>query len=84
MDVTFRKIDSAIFRKFKARCAEIGISMGEGFNQAGLNWLGEVGMPAKLAQDSSKDIHMLTDLGAHIHNLHQAHLETEKKRKRTS
>lgn len=82
MDVTFRKIDGAVFRKFKARCAEIGVPMGDGFDQAASKWLGEVSLPAKLAKDSVKDIHMLTDLGAHIHELHKRQSEHEKKAKK--
>ncbi|MFH1750683.1 MAG: hypothetical protein ABH863_03320 [Candidatus Micrarchaeota archaeon] len=71
MDVTFRKINSATFRRFKARCAESGISMGEGFNHAASKWLGESRYAGKISKESSRDIHILTDLGSHIHDLHR-------------
>ncbi|MEK6843275.1 MAG: hypothetical protein AABY04_02205 [Candidatus Micrarchaeota archaeon] len=71
MDVTFRKIDGNHFRKFKAKCAEIGISMGDGFNEAVASWMGEKAIATHLPPRQKQDIHLLTDLGSHMHILSQ-------------
>ncbi|MBI5225199.1 hypothetical protein HY989_04985 [Candidatus Micrarchaeota archaeon] len=71
MDVTFRKIDGNSFRKFKARCAELGISMGDGFNEAVSSWMGEKIISTHIPARQKQDIHTLTDLGSHIHMLSQ-------------
>lgn len=39
MDVTIRNVEDAVFRNFKAKCAEMDISMGEGFDFAIAHWL---------------------------------------------
>ncbi len=72
MDVTFRRIDGSVFRKFKARCAELDMSLGEGFNMAAKHWIGGVSVSRKLHIEANKDLHTLTDLGMHIQELHMA------------
>lgn len=71
MDVTFRGIDEAVFRKFKAKCAEAGISMGQGFNLSAAKWIGGFVATAKEQKEWNKDTHLLRDLSLHLHELHR-------------
>ncbi|MFH0970939.1 MAG: hypothetical protein V1835_00065 [Candidatus Micrarchaeota archaeon] len=82
MDLTLRNVDDSLFRRFKAKCAEHNISLGGGFNQAAQNWIGGQALYKNEEKVQNKDLHMLTDLGSHIHDLHKAHEMQQKAKKR--
>ncbi|MEK6954735.1 MAG: hypothetical protein AABX01_07015 [Candidatus Micrarchaeota archaeon] len=80
MDVTIRRLDELLFRQFKARCAEMGISMGGGFNKATRLFLGENANIPRQKKAVERDLHTLTDLSQHIHELRKANAQTQKKK----
>jgi hypothetical protein len=85
MDVTIRNVNDDLFRNFKAKCAEIGISMGEGFDQLSSSWLANSNSAPKKEtyekEPNSKfpDMHKMNDLSGHIRKLHTQFKENKQK-----
>ncbi|MFH1442739.1 MAG: hypothetical protein ABIG96_01780, partial [Candidatus Micrarchaeota archaeon] len=67
-----------VFRKFKAKCAERDLSMGEGFNSAAKHWAGGLVLSKVEEKGQRKDLHILNDLGGHLHELHRKSMEKKK------
>ncbi|MFH1107012.1 MAG: hypothetical protein V1787_03885 [Candidatus Micrarchaeota archaeon] len=75
MDVTLRNVDENAFRRFKARCAEKGVTMGEAVSRI---MASSPSRAPALPEKTTAHYPGMRDLGDHIRMLHASHRPQKK------
>lgn len=72
MDATIRNLNASAFRKFKAKCAEENVTMGEAASLLMEAWCNDkVRLGGHLRLPSTRKAHVMKDLSEHLHTLRQ-------------
>ncbi len=66
MDVTLRNVDDKAFRRFKSRCAEAGITMGEAVGALMFSYSPPRKAVHAAARGATSHPHQIRDLGEHL------------------
>ena len=65
MDVTLRNVEERAFRKFKAMCAEGGVTMGEAVSALMVSY-SPPKKTGRMTANKAVHLHQIRDLGEHI------------------